>query len=218
MEVYEEAEVPPGARAKRPFTEITELEEAGQEEEPTGVQSTESERLKEYILFLKKHRTRNRLHNENPDHFHKDVQRLKAFKQMDEEEQEAALALLKHDYDTEEAVANISSALLGFGETIITNVTGTKVEIANRPAQRGAVMWVMEKIAEQIPGPMRFLGWGADLFNVIQNINANKDLEKLMAETKKMDTIPEEEEEEEEEVQNQAEPAFAGEVDDQPHA
>ena len=212
MEVYEEAELPPGARAKRPFTEITEVEDAGQEE-ASGVQSTEAERLKEYTLFLKKHRTRNRLHNENPDHFHKDVQRLKAFKQMDEEEQEAALALLKHDYDTEEAVANISSALLGFGETIITNVTGTKVEIANRPAQRGAVMWVMEKIAEQIPGPMKFLGWGADLFNVIQNIKAEKDL------AKKMETIPEEEEEEEEEeVQNRAEPAFGGEVDDQPHA
>ena len=211
MEVYEETELPPGARAKRPFTEITE-EDAGQEE-AAGVQSTEAERLKEYTLFLKKHRTRNRLHNENPDHFHKDVQRLKAFKQMDEEEQEAALALLKHDYDTEEAVANISSALLGFGETIITNVTGTKVEIANRPAQRGAVMWVMEKIAEQIPGPMKFLGWGADLFNVIQNIKAEKDL------AKKMETIPEEEEEEEEEeVQNRAEPAFGGEVDDQPHA
>lgn len=212
MEVYEETELPPGARAKRPFTEITEVEDAGQEE-ASGVQSTEAERLKEYTLFLKKHRTRNRLHNENPDHFHKDVQRLKAFKQMDEEEQEAALALLKHDYDTEEAVANISSALLGFGETIITNVTGTKVEIANRPAQRGAVMWVMEKIAEQIPGPMKFLGWGADLFNVIQNIKAEKDL------AKKMETIPEEEEEEEEEeVQNRAEPAFGGEVDDQPHA
>ena len=212
MEVYEEQELPPGARAKRPFTEITEVEDAGQEE-ASGVQSTEAERLKEYTLFLKKHRTRNRLHNENPDHFHKDVQRLKAFKQMDEEEQEAALALLKHDYDTEEAVANISSALLGFGETIITNVTGTKVEIANRPAQRGAVMWVMEKIAEQIPGPMKFLGWGADLFNVIQNIKAEKDL------AKKMETIPEEEEEEEEEeVQNRAEPAFGGEVDDQPHA
>lgn len=213
MEVYEETELPPGARAKRPFTEITEVEDAGQQEEAAGVQSTESERIKEYTLFLKKHRTRNRLHNENPDHFHKDVQRLKAFKQMDEEEQEAALALLKHDYDTEEAVANISSALLGFGETIITNVTGTKVEIANRPAQRGAVMWVMEKIAEQIPGPMKFLGWGADLFNVIQNIKAEKDL------AKKMETIPEEEEEEEEEeVQNRAEPAFGGEVDDQPHA
>ena len=213
MEVYEEQELPPGARAKRPFTEITEVEDAGQQEEASGVQSTEAERLKEYTLFLKKHRTRNRLHNENPDHFHKDVQRLKAFKQMDEEEQEAALALLKHDYDTEEAVANISSALLGFGETIITNVTGTKVEIANRPAQRGAVMWVMEKIAEQIPGPMKFLGWGADLFNVIQNIKAEKDL------AKKMETIPEEEEEEEEEeVQNRAEPAFGGEVDDQPHA
>lgn len=213
MEVYEETELPPGARAKRPFTEITEVEDAGQQEEAAGVQSTEAERLKEYTLFLKKHRTRNRLHNENPDHFHKDVQRLKAFKQMDEEEQEAALALLKHDYDTEEAVANISSALLGFGETIITNVTGTKVEIANRPAQRGAVMWVMEKIAEQIPGPMKFLGWGADLFNVIQNIKAEKDL------AKKMETIPEEEEEEEEEeVQNRAEPAFGGEVDDQPHA
>ena len=215
MEVYEEAELPPGARAKRPFTEITEVEGAGQEE-ASGVQSTEAERLKEYTLFLKKHRTRNRLHNENPDHFHKDVQRLKAFKQMDEEEQEAALALLKHDYDTEEAVANISSALLGFGETIITNVTGTKVEIANRPAQRGAVMWVMEKIAEQIPGPMKFLGWGADLFNVIQNIKAEKDLASAL---KKMETIPEEEEEEEEEeVQNRAEPAFGGEVDDQPHA
>lgn len=213
MEVYEETELPPGARAKRPFTEITEVEDAEQQDAP-GVQSTEAERLKEYTLFLKKHRTRNRLHNENPDHFHKDVQRLKAFKQMDEEEQEAALALLKHDYDTEEAVANISTALLGFGETIITNVTGTKVEIANRPAQRGAVMWVMEKIAEQIPGPMKFLGWGADLFNVIQNIKAEKDL------AKKMETIPEEEEqeEEEEEVQNRAEPAFGGEVDDQPHA
>lgn len=217
MEVYEETELPPGARAKRPFTEITEVEDAGQQEEAAGVQSTEAERLKEYTLFLKKHRTRNRLHNENPDHFHKDVQRLKAFKQMDEEEQEAALALLKHDYDTEEAVANISSALLGFGETIITNVTGTKVEIANRPAQRGAVMWVMEKIAEQIPGPMKFLGWGADLFNVIQNIKAETDLASIR---KKMETIPEEEEqeEEEEEVQNRAEPAFGGEVDDQPHA
>ena len=217
MEVYEETEVPPGARAKRPFTEITEVEDAGgQQEEAAGVQSTESERIKAYTLFLKKHRTRNRLHKENPDQFYKDVQRLKAFKQMDEEEQEAALALLKHDYDTEEAVENISSALLGFGETIITNVTGTKVEIANRPAQRGAVMWVMEKVAEQIPGPMKFLGWGADLFNVIQNIKAEKDS------AKKMETIPEEEEQEEEEqedeVQNRAEPAFGGEVDDQPHA
>ena len=216
MEVYEETELPPGARAKRPFTEITEVEDAGQQEEAAGVQSTESERIKEYTLFLKKHRTRNRLHKENPDQFYKDVQRLKAFKQMDEEEQEAALALLKHDYDTEEAVENISSALLGFGETIITNVTGTKVEIANRPAQRGAVMWVMEKVAEQIPGPMKFLGWGADLFNVIQNIKAEKDS------AKRMETIPEEEEQEEEEqeeeVQNRAEPAFGGEVDDQPHA
>ena len=216
MEVYEETELPPGARAKRPFTEITEVEDAGQQEEAAGVQSTESERIKAYTLFLKKHRTRNRLHKENPDQFYKDVQRLKAFKQMDEEEQEAALALLKHDYDTEEAVENISSALLGFGETIITNVTGTKVEIANRPAQRGAVMWVMEKVAEQIPGPMKFLGWGADLFNVIQNIKAEKDS------AKRMETIPEEEEQEEEEqeeeVQNRAEPAFGGEVDDQPHA
>ena len=217
MEVYEETELPPGARAKRPFTEITEVEDVGgQQEEAAGVQSTESERIKAYTLFLKKHRTRNRLHKENPDQFYKDVQRLKAFKQMDEEEQEAALALLKHDYDTEEAVENISSALLGFGETIITNVTGTKVEIANRPAQRGAVMWVMEKVAEQIPGPMKFLGWGADLFNVIQNIKAEKDS------AKKMETIPEEEEQEEEEqeeeVQNRAEPAFGGEVDDQPHA
>lgn len=181
MDVYDEDDQrPQGPPVNQGgFQEVQDVEEA-----PEPVGESEESKIMRYAQHLKSHRRRQRMHKENPDQFIKDVSKLATFKKMTDEEKDSALLLLEHDYDSEEAIDNISESVLGLASGYISNITGVEVDLGARASQKSATIWLLDKVATRMPTATKFIGWASDFLNIYNSTkkkmaNIKRDMDNL---------------------------------------